>query len=101
MTQPTIQPKQDYLLIKWLETDTGIVKTEDIRDSKQKGEVLAVGPGVWIDGVFVKNRTEVGEIVYWEEAAEANTPPWLKNKDLFLVKEARLTAGEVPEKGKK
>jgi co-chaperonin GroES (HSP10) len=96
VTNP-IQPKHDYLLVEVLENETGVVKTEDIRDTKQKGRVLAVGPGTHNEhsGVFVPTATEVGEIVYWEEAAEANTPAYFKNRDLYLVKEARLIACEA------
>jgi co-chaperonin GroES (HSP10) len=92
-----IKPKQDYLLVEVIEVNTGIIKSEDARDSKQKGTVLAVGPGVWQDGKYHANTTEVGEVVYWEEAAEANTPPHLKSKNLYLIKEARLIAAEVPD----
>lgn len=100
MPKTTLQPKHDYLLVEVIEDDTGVIKTEDIRDSKQKGRVLAVGPGTYNDhnGIFVETTTKVGEVVYWEEAAEANTPAYLKNRDLLLVKEARLIAGEVEGK---
>jgi co-chaperonin GroES (HSP10) len=90
-----IQPKQDYLLVEVIEEETGVVKTEDPRDTKQKGKVLAVGPGAWQAGFFIATTTDVGEIVYWEEAAEANTPVRLKDKNIYLIKEARLIAAEV------
>lgn len=100
MTKPTIIPKQDYLLVEVIEVSTGIIKTEDIRDSKQKGRVLAVGPGTTNEhsGIFIPNTTQVDEVVFWEEGAEANTPPHLKSKGLYLVKEARLIAGEEEAK---
>lgn len=99
MAKPTLKPKHDYLLVEVIEITTGVVKTEDVRDSKQKGRVLAVGPGTANEhnGVFVPNETKVGDVVYWEEGAEANTPPHLKSRDIYLIKEARLTAGEPTE----
>lgn len=93
-----LMPKQDYLLVEVIEDESAIVKTEDIRDHKSKGKVLAVGPGVWDRGVFIKTTTKVGEIVYWEEMAESNTPEVFKKKDQYLIKEARLVAAEVEEK---
>jgi co-chaperonin GroES (HSP10) len=97
MAQPTLQPKHDYLVVEVIEITSAVVKTEDIRDSKQKGRVLAVGPGTTNEhnGVFIKNTSEVGDVVYWEEGAEANTPPHLKSRDIYLIKEARLIAGEM------
>lgn len=93
-----IVPKQDYLLVQIIEDETGVVKTEDIRDRKPKGKVLAVGPGAWDHGVFIATTTKVGEVVYFEEAAEANTPEVLKRKEQYLVKEARVVAAEVEDK---
>jgi co-chaperonin GroES (HSP10) len=96
MAQPTLIPKHDYLVVEVIETNFGVIKTEDVRDSKQKGRVLAVGPGTANEhnGVFIPTQTKVGEIVYWEEGAEANTPPHLKSRNIYLIKEARLIAGE-------
>lgn len=97
-----LQPKHDYLLVEVIENDTGVVKTEDIRDSKQKGRVLAVGPGTTNEhnGVFIKNESKPGDVVYWEEGAEANTPAHMKNDNpaIYLIKEARLIAVEVTDK---
>jgi co-chaperonin GroES (HSP10) len=90
-----IKPRQDYLLVEVIENNTGVVKSDDIRDSLflgRKGKVLAVGPGVWDHGVFIKTTTKVGEVVHWEEAAEANTPKEFKDREQAFVKEARLIA---------
>lgn len=99
MAEKTIKivPKQDYLLVETMERETGVVKTRDIRDRKPKGRVLAVGPGVWDHGKFIPTTTEVGEVVYYEEAAEANTPDVLRDMspEQYLVKESRVVAAEV------
>lgn len=92
-----LKPLKDYVLVDVIEEDTGVVKSGDIRDSVfmgRKGKVLAVGPGIHESGVFIKTTVKPGQIVYWEEAAEANTPEELRKKDQALVKEARLIAVE-------
>jgi co-chaperonin GroES (HSP10) len=91
-----VRPERDYLLVHVLEETSGIVKSYDTRDTKQRGQVLAVGPGDYRDGVYVENTCKVGDIILWEEAAEANTPAYLKHKDLYLVKEARKIATLIP-----
>jgi co-chaperonin GroES (HSP10) len=92
-----LKPLKDYVLVDVIQEDTGVVKSNDIRDSLflgRKGKVLAVGPGIYENGVFVRTTARVGQIVYWEEAAEANTPEELRKLDQALVKEARLIAVE-------
>jgi co-chaperonin GroES (HSP10) len=89
----TIQPEGDYLLVSYVEPpSSGVMKSDDIRDSKQYGIVLAVGPGDYRGELFVHNKTKVGDLIMWEEAAEANTPPHFRNNDVFLIKEARKIA---------
>lgn len=92
-----IVPDQDYMLVEYIEDKGGIVKSADIRDSKQKGRVLAVGPGSFDHGVFIKPDVKVGDIILWEEAGEANTPADMKNDNLFLVKYARKMATLLPK----
>ena len=94
MLDKKILPMQDYLLVEVYERDSSVVKTEDIRDSKQKGKVLAVGPGTYEFGVFVKPAAQIGDVIYWEEAAEANTPAEIKDKQRALIKSARVIAKE-------
>lgn len=95
-----IQPLHDYLTVKVIDEDSSIVKTRDVRDDimGRKGEVLAVGPGIHDHGDFIVPVVKEGDVVYWEEAAEANTPQSLRDEGIALVKYARLTAKIVEEK---
>jgi co-chaperonin GroES (HSP10) len=90
-----ITPLRDYILVEVLDEASAVVKTQDARDTRQKGKVLAVGPGLYTAyGIFVKPAVEIGDVVYWEEAAEANTPGAVRNIDQFLIKADRLIAKE-------
>lgn len=95
-----LKPMHDYLLIEVLKPESTIIKSGDIRDSLflgRKGKVVAVGPGVWNQAgtELIKPSAKVGDIVYWEEAAEANTPEELRKDRLALMKDARLMAKET------
>lgn len=92
--QTKIKPLHDYLLIEVLEEESSVVKTEDIRDTQQRGKVLEVGPGTHEYGAFITPGVKPGDIVFWEEAADANTPASLQKKNQVLIKFARLIARE-------
>lgn len=94
-----VKPLHDYLLVEIVDVDSGVVKSRDIRDTTfmgRKGKILAVGPGIETDyGTFKNVKVKEGDVVYWEEAAEANTPQELKDNKLALIKYARLIAQVV------
>lgn len=87
-----INPKFDYLLCEEVKDESGVVTTTDIADHWQKFQVVAVGPGRHVDGVFVPTTTNVGDIVYVQKHAEADTPVDLKDNGQFLIMESRLMA---------
>ena len=87
-------PKFDYLLCKEAKDDTGVVTTADVADHWQKYEVLAVGPGrVNDEGRLLPVDVKVGEVVYVQKHAEADTPPDLKEKGYYLIMASRVMAG--------
>lgn len=90
-----INPKYDYCLGKKIVKDSGVVTGTDIRDTHQRYEILAVGPGRMEYGVFVTPTVEVGDIVLTQEHAEADTPQELLDKDLALFMCSRVMAVET------
>lgn len=59
-------PTQDYVLIEQLppgKTPGGIIVPETMKNELPRCRILDVGPGVMVNGVFVKARHKAGEIV--------------------------------------
>lgn len=59
------RPLQDRVLVKVAarkeKTDTGLVIPDTVKDaSPLVGQVIAVGPGIWIDGVQKAPNVDVG-----------------------------------------
>lgn len=87
-----IKPILDYCYGKKVERDTGVVTGSDIRDTHQLYEIMAVGEGVYEFGLFIKPSVKVGDIVYTQEHAEADTPKELEQKDYALFRASRVMA---------
>ena len=72
-SMPKIQPLGDKVLIKELEAETtektagGIFIPDTVKEDRgsKKGEVLAVGPGKYDDGVLVPMEVKVGDTVLY------------------------------------
>ena len=88
-----MQPILDYIYGKEIETDTGVVSTGSMEQTKQKYEVVAVGPGRYEVGVFVKPSVKVGDIVIIQKhSAEGDTPADMLNKGYALFMASRVMA---------
>lgn len=90
----TIAPKFDYLLCEEVKDESGVVTTTDVADHWQKYRVLAVGTGRYDNGTFVPTTTDVGDIVYVQKHAEADTPEDLRQNGKYLIMESRVMAVE-------
>ena len=91
-----IQPLQDYVLVQITIPDTGVVTSTDVSDTKQYGQVLAVGEGIYSYGVFIKPEVKVGDMVYWEAYSEGtNVPIVFRNVDQALIRASRIMAKET------
>lgn len=96
---PEGTPLQDYALIEVQEKSSNVMKTEDIRDRKERGIVISVGPGVYDqNGKLIKTTLMPGDVVYWEEAAEANTPRRWRDRDHYMIRESRIMYKEAATK---
>jgi chaperonin GroES len=87
-----IQPTGDNVLVRPEKGErvlhSGIVVPEINRDRRVCGEVLAVGPGRWEDGVRVPVQVEVGDRVMFGEYA--GTEIHQEGEPLFLIHEQSI-----------
>lgn len=61
-----IQPRNNRVLVKPIDTEqsVGQIYIPECAQSKTRiGKVLAVGPGRWVEGVFVKTAVKKGDLV--------------------------------------
>lgn len=88
-----LKPVLDYLLCEEIKPDLGSVSANEIGDHWQKFMVLAAGPGRYDDkGGLVPMPCKVGDIVYVQKHAEADSPPELETK---TPKQALIMASRV------
>ena len=87
-----IQPQLDWLLVKVIKPETGVVSQSDIEQTDQQYGVIAVGPGIYEFGHFIEPSVKPGAIVYVEAHSDANTPDELRRQGLDLIKAARVMA---------
>jgi len=66
-----IRPLGDRVLIKKLEaeetTKSGIVLPGTAKEKPQEAEIIAVGPGGFVDGKEIKMEVKVGDIVLFSK----------------------------------
>ena len=88
-----MRPILDYIYAKEVKTDTGVVATGQQTDTKQKYEVLAVGPGRYEYGNLIEPSVKVGDVVIIQKhAAEGDTPPDMLLKGYALFMASRVMA---------
>lgn len=92
----TIIPKLDYLLCEEVKEETGVVTGTDVADHWQKYKVLAVGQGQYnsYQNIWVEQDIKVGDIIYVQKHAEADSPPDLKARGQYLIQSSRIMAVE-------
>lgn len=89
-----IAPLGDRVLIKEAkketETKTGIIipETVDKEHGAHRGEVVAVGPGKYDDGVLVPMQVKVGNEVLFQWGDEIK----IDGEEYFMVSEANILA---------
>lgn len=90
-----MKPIYDYVYAKEIVTDTGVVSTMSATDTKQKYEIIAVGPGRHEYGVLVKPTVKPGDIVIIQKhAAEGDTPSDMLARGYALFMASRVMAVE-------
>lgn len=91
-----IVPAFDYLLCEQVKEETGAMTSSAIDDHWQKYRVLAVAKEGRVDhGILVKAVQEIGDIIYVQKHAEADTPQDLKDKGQYLIAASRVMATEA------
>ena len=87
------EPQYDYVLGRIVEKDTGVVSQQQLSDTQQKFEVLAVGPGRPSEtGFILKPSVKKGDIVLVQKHADADTPQEILEKGQALFMASRITA---------
>lgn len=90
-----ITPVGQYIYGEEVKTDTGVVTTSELADTKQRFKVLAIGKGWYEHNNFVVSEARVGDIVIIQKhAAEGDTPPHLLNDGFALFLASRVMAVE-------
>ena len=96
MSNANIIPKYDYLLCEEVKDATGAVTQGDIADHWQKYRVLAVGKGYYVgeQDKWIEPEVAVGDVVWVQKHAEADSPQDLKARGLYLLQASRVMAVE-------
>lgn len=91
-----LKPIQDYLVCEEVKEDSGVVTSTEISDHWQKYKVLAAGAGRYNEhtGETVPMTCKVGDVIYVQKHAEADSPPDLVQKGQFLIMCSRVMAIE-------
>lgn len=84
-----IKPLGDRVVIKVLEreekTASGIVLPDTAKEKPQEGEVVAVGPGKYIEGKLVALDVKVGDRVIYSKYA--GTEVKFNNEEYLILRE--------------
>lgn len=89
--QPLFSPKFDRVLIRRIEEPVkpGVVIPDKLKDKPVEGEVVAVGPGRWIEGgMFVDTETAVGDFVVFGKFA--GTEIMIDGQEYVIVREEEI-----------
>ena len=90
----TIKPLADRVVIKMLEaeetTKSGIILTSAAQEKPQVAEIVAVGPGGFVDGHEVKMELKVGDKVLISKYA--GTEVKLDGEEYTIVRQNEILA---------
>jgi len=85
-----MRPYASYVLGKEIKKESAVVTTSNIEDTMQKYEVLAVGEGHYEFGKLITPDVKIGDIVYVQKHAEADTPQEIKDKGQAIFQASRI-----------
>lgn len=89
-----LKPLGDRVVLKQLEaeekTKSGIVLTGQAKEKPQEAEVVAVGPGGFVDGKEVKMEVKIGSKVIYTKYA--GTDVKLNDTEYVIVKQSDILA---------
>jgi chaperonin GroES len=90
-----IEPLHDYVVVRPLrakQTPGGIIIPETAEKKTECGEVIAVGPGRWLDSQHVATIVKVGQEVFFNKFAggelelDGETLRWIHETDVVAVR---------------
>lgn len=90
-------PVHNYLLVRRLEKETGVVSEVDVENTHQRYEILAVNPdwcGWYEYGVLHTADYRAGQIIFTQKHAEADSPKELTQRGEALILASRVMAVE-------
>lgn len=91
----SIKPARGYVLGKETKSETGVVTTAEIADTRQYFEVLAVGLPARDYGIEVAPEVKPGDhVVVQKHAAEGDSPPAMLSEGYALFLQSRVMAIE-------
>jgi chaperonin GroES len=70
------------------ESGGGLVLPENLKGKAAKGEVVAVGPGIWHEGKQIKPDVSIGEVVYFDRHAGFDL--WLDGEHFVCFREPNV-----------
>lgn len=86
-----IKPLHDRVLVKLDLPKEGLIVIPDAyREEERTGEVLAVGPGRWIDGQFYRTALRPGQRVLISPAVNVNYDDIIRRNGELMVQEADI-----------
>jgi chaperonin GroES len=89
-----VRPLADRVVIKKLEaeekTKSGIVLTGTAKEKPQEAEVVAVGPGGYVDGKEIKMEVKVGDKVLFSKYA--GTEVKVDGEEYTIIKQDDILA---------
>lgn len=88
-----IQPLSDRVIIKRLDertTESGLIIPETTSNKSQKGVVVAVGPGKYINGKLQKMNIKCGDNIIFSKYT--GTEITITGKDYIVLKEEDIVA---------
>ena len=89
-----LEPLQDYVLVECdpekEKSAGGIVIPENVKAPLITGRVIATGPGVYQDGVFIDVKVSAGQQILFEQTAGLVVPSSQGMKEWRILKEIHL-----------
>ena len=89
-----LKPLGDRVVIKQLEaqeaTKSGIILTGTAKEKPQEAEVVAVGPGGYVDGEKVEIQVSVGEKVLYSKYA--GTEVKVSGEEYIIIRQSDILA---------
>lgn len=89
-----LQPLGDRVIVRPASqddvTESGIVLPDTVSEKPQRGEVVAVGEGAWVDGARVAPDVAVGDDVFY--AKFGGTEVRVDGEDVMILSENDILA---------